>query len=111
MSRLDELDLSQKLSREEADRRLVEAQERLLALRLVLGGLVGERGIGPPVCVPFEGWDASGKGGAIQRVVVRPRARGARGGFRVGAAVEARLRGDRRLRADARRGGRDPRQV
>jgi AMP-polyphosphate phosphotransferase len=71
MSRLDELDLSQKLSREEADRRLVEAQERLLALRLVLGGLVGERGIGPPVCVVFEGWDASGKGGAIRRLVER----------------------------------------
>jgi AMP-polyphosphate phosphotransferase len=71
MSRLDELDLSQKLSREEADRRLAEAQERLLALRLVLGGLVGERGIGPPVCVVFEGWDASGKGGAIRRLVER----------------------------------------
>jgi AMP-polyphosphate phosphotransferase len=71
MSRLDELDLSQNLSREEADRRLAEAQERLLALRLVLGGLVGERGIGPPVCVVFEGWDASGKGGAIRRLVER----------------------------------------
>src|SRR3954469_14996545 len=69
MSRLDELDLSQKLSREEADRRLVDAQKRLLALRLRLGGLVGERGIGPPVCVVFEGWDASGKGGAIKRLV------------------------------------------
>ena len=35
----------------------------------MLGGLVGERGIGPPVCVLFEGWDASGKGGAIKRLV------------------------------------------
>jgi polyphosphate kinase 2 (PPK2 family) len=71
MGRLDELDLSLKLSREEEAQRLVEAQERLLALRLVLGGLVGERGIGPPVCVVFEGWDASGKGGAIRRLVER----------------------------------------
>ncbi len=71
MGRLDALDLSLSLSREEAERRLVAAQERLLALRLVLGGLVGERGIGPPVCVLFEGWDASGKGGAIKRLVAR----------------------------------------
>jgi len=71
MGRLDELDLSQRLSREEEARRLAEAQEHLLALRLVLGGLVGERGIGPPVCVVFEGWDASGKGGAIRRLVER----------------------------------------
>jgi polyphosphate kinase 2 (PPK2 family) len=71
MGHLDELDLSQKLSREEEARRLAEAQEHLLALRLVLGGLVGERGIGPPVCVVFEGWDASGKGGAIRRLVER----------------------------------------
>jgi polyphosphate kinase 2 (PPK2 family) len=71
MGRLDELDLSLNLPREEAERRLAAAQERLLALRLVLGGLVGERGIGPPVCVVFEGWDASGKGGAIRRLVER----------------------------------------
>jgi polyphosphate kinase 2 (PPK2 family) len=71
MSRLDELDLSLRLSREEEERRLAAAQEHLLALRLVLGGLVGERGIGPPVCVVFEGWDASGKGGAIRRLVER----------------------------------------
>ena len=69
MGRLDDLDLSVKLSKEEADERLEAAQTRLLALRLVLGGLVGERGIGPPVCVLFEGWDASGKGGAIKRLV------------------------------------------
>src|SRR5262245_54726518 len=69
MGRLDELDLSLKLSRQEEAERLAAAQERLLALRLVLGGLVGERGIGPPVCVLFEGWDASGKGGAIRRLV------------------------------------------
>jgi polyphosphate kinase 2 (PPK2 family) len=69
MGRLDDVDLSVKLSKKEAAKRLEAAQVRLLALRLVLGGLVGERGIGPPVCVLFEGWDASGKGGAIKRVV------------------------------------------
>jgi polyphosphate kinase 2 (PPK2 family) len=71
MGHLDDLDLSQKLSREEEAQRLAAAQERLLALRLVLGGLVGEREIGPPVCAVFEGWDASGKGGAIRRLVER----------------------------------------
>jgi polyphosphate kinase 2 (PPK2 family) len=69
MGRLDELDLSRKLSKAEEAERLAAAQQRLLELRLVLGGLVGDRGIGPPVCVVFEGWDASGKGGAIKRLV------------------------------------------
>ena len=71
MGRLNDLDLSVKLSKQEAEERLAAAQTRLLALRLVLGGLVGERGIGPPVCVLFEGWDASGKGGAIKRLVAQ----------------------------------------
>ena len=71
MGRLDDLDLSAKLSKEEAEARLEAAQVRLLSLRLVLGGLVGGRGIGPPVCVLFEGWDASGKGGAIKRLVAQ----------------------------------------
>ena len=71
MSRLDEIDLSLKLSKEEEAERLEAAQQRLLALRLVLGGLVGDRDIGPPVCVVFEGHDASGKGGAIKRLVAQ----------------------------------------
>jgi AMP-polyphosphate phosphotransferase len=65
---LDELDLSLKLSREEEAERLAAAQNRLLALRLRLGGLIGD-GLGPPLCVLLEGWDASGKGGAIKRLV------------------------------------------
>jgi AMP-polyphosphate phosphotransferase len=69
MGHLDDLDLSLRLKKPEAAERLEAAQTRLLALRLVLGGLVGDRGIGPPVCVLFEGWDASGKGGAIKRLV------------------------------------------
>jgi polyphosphate kinase 2 (PPK2 family) len=70
VGRLDELDLSLKLSRDEQDRRLKEAQTRLLALRLILGGQSGDGRIGPPLCVLFEGWDASGKGGAIKRLVM-----------------------------------------
>jgi len=67
---LADLDLSKKLTpKQEADR-LAAAQERLLHLRLVLGGLVGDDPeLGPPVTVVFEGWDASGKGGAIKRLV------------------------------------------
>jgi AMP-polyphosphate phosphotransferase len=69
MGRLDELDLSLKLSREEEAARLEAASNRLLELRLTLGGLLGDGRLGPPVCVLFEGWDASGKGGAIRRLV------------------------------------------
>jgi polyphosphate kinase 2 (PPK2 family) len=69
MGRLDELDLTLKLSREEEAARLEAAQQRLLELRLILGGLQGEGRLGPPVLVLFEGWDASGKGGAIRRLV------------------------------------------
>src|SRR5947207_5687453 len=69
MGRLDELDLSLKLSRKEQDERLEAAQQRLSALRLQLGGKLGRSELGPPVCVLMEGWDASGKGGAIKRLV------------------------------------------
>ena len=69
MGRLDEADLTLKLSKDEEATQLEVAQERLLALRLALGGLIGDRDIGPPVVVVFEGWDASGKGGAIKRLV------------------------------------------
>jgi polyphosphate kinase 2 (PPK2 family) len=69
VGRLDEVDLSQKLSRKEQSKRLEAANERLSALRLQLGGLIGEGRLGPPVLIMFEGWDASGKGGAIKRLV------------------------------------------
>jgi polyphosphate kinase 2 (PPK2 family) len=65
---LDSLDLSLRLSKEEEATRLEATQERLLTLRLRLGGLTAPE-IGPPLCVLFEGWDASGKGGAIKRLV------------------------------------------
>jgi polyphosphate kinase 2 (PPK2 family) len=70
MGRLDALDLTLKLSAEDEARRLGAAQGRLLQLRLLAGGLIGDTGqLGPPLCVVFEGWDASGKGGCIKRLV------------------------------------------
>jgi polyphosphate kinase 2 (PPK2 family) len=69
MGRLDDLDLSLKLSKTEEADRLEAAHDRLLALRLDLGGKLGDERVGPPVCIVFEGSDASGKGGAIKRLV------------------------------------------
>ena len=71
MGRLDELDLSQKLSKKEEAAGLEVAQRRLQELRLTLGGQIADKVVGPPVCVLFEGWDASGKGGAIKRLVAQ----------------------------------------
>jgi polyphosphate kinase 2 (PPK2 family) len=68
--RLDELDLTLRLSRDEEARRLADAQTRLVWLRLSLGGQLGtDPRLGPPLCIVFEGWDASGKGGCIKRLV------------------------------------------
>lgn len=69
MSRLDDVDLSLRLEKKEAGRQLAAAQERLVHLRLLLGGQIGSGELGPPLCVLFEGWDAAGKGGAIKRLV------------------------------------------
>ena len=69
MGRLDDLDLSLKLPKKEEAERLEAGQKRLAALRLALGGKLESSAIGPPLCVVFEGWDASGKGGAVNRLV------------------------------------------
>jgi polyphosphate kinase 2 (PPK2 family) len=69
MGRLDDLDLSLRRSQQEERERLAADGRRLAQLRLHLAGLLVERTHGPPVCVLFEGWDASGKGGAIKRLV------------------------------------------
>lgn len=67
MGRLDECDLNAKLPKAQAEERLVAAQKRLLLLRLLSGGIFdGSGNLGPGVCILFEGWDASGKGGAIK---------------------------------------------
>jgi polyphosphate kinase 2 (PPK2 family) len=34
-----------------------------------MAGLIADDQLGPPLCVLFEGWDASGKGGSIRRLV------------------------------------------
>jgi polyphosphate kinase 2 (PPK2 family) len=71
VGRLAEVDLSLSLSKKEYAERLEAAQKRLAALRLALGGkLPGYEGrLGPALAVVFEGWDASGKGGALKRLV------------------------------------------
>jgi polyphosphate kinase 2 (PPK2 family) len=70
MGRLDDLDLSKKLKRHEQDERLMLGGRRLAQLRLALGGKLNEGDpLGPPLILVFEGWDASGKGGAINRLV------------------------------------------
>jgi AMP-polyphosphate phosphotransferase len=69
MGRLDATDLDHSLSREEEEKGLKREGERLARLRLTLAGLIGDCRLGPPLIVVFEGWDASGKGGAIKRLV------------------------------------------
>ena len=70
MGRLDELDLTLKLKRREQDERLMAGGRRLAQLRLALGGKLDPGGpLGPGLAIVMEGWDASGKGGAIKRLV------------------------------------------
>ena len=66
---LHDIDLNLSIDKAEEESRLAAGQRRLLQLRLVNGGQVSGGRLGPPVCVLFEGWDASGKGGAIKRLV------------------------------------------
>jgi AMP-polyphosphate phosphotransferase len=68
VSRLADVDLSQRLSKSEGESALARAQRRLTALSLQSGGQLGGGGVGPGVAVLFEGWDAAGKGGAIRRL-------------------------------------------
>ena len=69
MSRLADVDLTAALDKKEGKKQLAEVHHRLTHLRLLLGGQIGPRTLGPPLVVLFEGWDASGKGGAIKRLV------------------------------------------
>jgi len=68
VARRDGIDLTLALSDKQAQKQLAVAQRRLLQLRLHLGGQIGGE-LGPPLCIVFEGWDASGKGGCIKRLV------------------------------------------
>jgi polyphosphate kinase 2 (PPK2 family) len=69
VGRLDELDLSVRLRTRVYEERLAAAQKRLALFRLRAAGLLDGPELGPPLCVVLEGWDASGKGGAINRLV------------------------------------------
>src|SRR3712207_1888793 len=69
MGRLDEVDLDLKVKGDEYEERLEAAQQRMLQLRLECAGLTGSGKLGPPLCVVMEGWDASGKGGSIKRLL------------------------------------------
>ena len=66
---LRDADLTARIPKGEAKHRIAVAQTRILQLRLQLGGKLGTGTLGPPMCFVFEGWDASGKGGAIKRLV------------------------------------------
>ncbi len=68
-ARLEDADLSARMSKDEEAKRLRKAQLRILHLRLINGGQLSGGKLGPPVCIVFEGWDAAGKGGAIKRLV------------------------------------------
>lgn len=65
---LRDVDLTQAISKTESEERQLVARRRLLHLRLHNAGLLDRAVLGPPVLVVFEGWDASGKGGAIRRL-------------------------------------------
>jgi len=67
--RLEDADLTARVSKDEEAKRLHKAQLRVLHLRLINGGQLAGGQLGPPVCIVFEGWDAAGKGGAIKRLV------------------------------------------
>ena len=69
MGRLDDIDMTARLSRDEYDKRLAAAQQRFLELRLQLGGQTADGKTGPGLLVVMEGSDAGGKGGAIKRMV------------------------------------------
>jgi polyphosphate kinase 2 (PPK2 family) len=70
MGRLDEADLSLRSPKEGREERLKRSQLILQARRLQMAGKLGDlQTLGPPLCLLFEGWDASGKGGAIKRLV------------------------------------------
>jgi len=68
MGRLNDVGTKGKIPKDEYEPRLERAQKLLAARRLQLGGKIGDGRLGPPLCVLLEGWDASGKGGAIKRL-------------------------------------------
>ena len=69
--RLDALDLTLRLSRAKEAERLAAAPRpgwSGCGCPSAARSARGSRAVGPPLCVVFEGWDASGKGGCIKRL-------------------------------------------
>lgn len=69
MGRIDDIDLTLRLSRDEYNERLAAGQQRFEELRLGLGGHLEGQDVGPGLLIVVEGVDAAGKGGAIKRSV------------------------------------------
>src|ERR1700689_2257676 len=65
---VDSIDLTKSMSKEESDKRVRKAQNRLTQLRLFSAGLLEPHPAGPGLIFLFEGFDAAGKGGAIRRL-------------------------------------------
>ena len=57
-----------RVTSKEAAPGIAAAQKHLTHLRLLTAGLLSDSAPGPAIVVVFEGFDASGKGGAIRRV-------------------------------------------
>ena len=73
MDKLDQVDLSLKMSRAESERELVALQRRLLHLRLLAGGLDRRRTSGPALVRRFRGLGRLRQGGCDQAARRRPR--------------------------------------
>lgn len=91
MSRVDEIDLTQTLSKEKSDKRVKTAQRKLTQLRLLTAGLLHPDVTGPGLIVLFEGFDSAGKGGAIRRLTASLDPRQFRG-VPIGPPTEEELR-------------------
>lgn len=67
---LEQIDLSRKLSKEDFKTQFPELQEKVMQIQKELWDA------GVPMIVVFEGWDAAGKGTAIEKLVARLDPRG-----------------------------------
>lgn len=65
---LDHVGDMPRVASKDAAPRIAAAQKHLTHLRLFSAGLLHHTSVGPGIVVVFEGFDASGKGGAIRRV-------------------------------------------
>jgi AMP-polyphosphate phosphotransferase len=66
--KLKNINLNKSLTKEKYYSKLDKLIKKLTYLRLLSGGALSNSDKTPPILILFEGWDASGKGGAIKRV-------------------------------------------